>query len=336
MHTREGERNMFKSEDATMQATPNSEQPFTEAKPNVNARDLQTWIDNKAILTPTGGFLASGYTHTINPYVGCAFAGALCGTFCYAQHNPWITQGRPWALYGAKRNIRDAYRHDYDRLKHARHGAPRPLKVYMSSSTDPYIPQERRLGLTQALLEEMVQRPPDVLVLQTHNTLIHRDLDLIVAIAARCELWVSLTIETDMDPVPGFPRHSSPPAERLETLEMFRSAGVRTQATISPLMPLANPESFARRLDAACERVIVDHYLLGDGSGGSRTKRTSFIQRLEQAGFAEWTTIEKLWEVRDFLAGVLGAERVLVSCEGFNAVCKVQIGRAVPENRQGC
>jgi DNA repair photolyase len=307
-----------------MQATPHSQQPFIRGKADVKRLDPTTWIDNKTILTPTGGFLASGYTHTINPYVGCAFAGALCGTFCYAQHNPWITQGRPWALYGAKRNVREAYRHDYDRLKRSRHSTLQPLKIYMSSSTDPYVPQERRLGLTRALLQEMVERAPNVLVLQTHNTLIRRDLDLIVEIAARCELWVSLTVETDMDPVPGFPRHASPPAERLETLEMFRNAGVRAQATLSPLMPLADPQAFARRLDAACERVIVDHYLLGDGSGGLRTKRTSFIQRLERAGYAEWTKLDKLWEVRDFLAGVLGTERVLISCEGFNAVGKAR------------
>jgi len=190
----------------------------------------------------------------------------------------------------------------------------------MSSSTDPYVPQERTLEHTHALLEEMVQRPPDVLVLQTHNTLIHRDLDLIRAIAARCELWVSVTVETDMDPVPGFPPHASPPAQRLEILKAFRHAGVKTQATLSPLMPLAHPETFARQLDAACERVIVDHYLIGDGSKGLRTKRTDFEQRLVQAGFGAWTTLEKMWEVRDFLADILGAKRVLVSCEGFNAV----------------
>ena len=39
-------------------------------------------IENKTILTPTGGFLGKSYTHTLNPYVGCGFAGALCGTFC--------------------------------------------------------------------------------------------------------------------------------------------------------------------------------------------------------------------------------------------------------------
>jgi DNA repair photolyase len=303
---------------------PMTDKPSLTFMPQVGRADSTTWIENKTILTPTGGFLAPGFTHTLNPFVGCAFAGALCGTFCYAQFQAGIPKGRPWALYGAKRNIREAYQHDYNRLKHPRQGDSRPLRIFMSSSTDPYIPQEHRLGLTRALLEEMVERPPDVLVLQSHNILIQRDLDLIVQIAARCELWVSLTAETDMDPVPGFPRHASSPAKRLETLKTFRQAGIHTQAAIAPLMPLANPSAFVQALNQACDRVIVDHFLLGDGSGGSRTRRTTFIQRLYAAGYGEWTSLDKLWEVRDFLAGVLGAERVLVSREGFNAVGKRQ------------
>jgi DNA repair photolyase len=279
-----------------------------------------SWIDNKSILTPTSGFLSSGYTHTLNPYVGCAFAGALCGTFCYAQHQHWITRGRPWGLYGAKRDIREAFQRDYDRIKHPRNGSPRPLRIYMASSTDPYVPQEARLGLTRAILEEMQQRQPDVLVIQTHTTLVSRDLDLIRPLSQRCELWVSITCETDMDPVPGFPSHASRPAKRLETLKNFRDAGIPTQATVSPLMPLADPENFAHALDAACDRVVLDHYLLGDGSHGARTKRTNFLALLEQAGFGEWTGMEKFWEVRDLFSRVLGEARVLVSVEGFNAV----------------
>jgi DNA repair photolyase len=278
-------------------------------------------VANKTILTPTGGYLASGFTHTVNAYLGCAFAGALCGTFCYAQQNVWITRGRPWGLYGAKRDVREAYRRDFDRLKHPRRGAPRPLRIYMSSSTDPYVPQERTIGLTRGLLEEMRDRPPDVLVIQTHHTLIARDLDLIEELSLRCEFWVSITVETDMDPVPGFPRHASPPARRLEVLRAFRDRGVATQAAVSPLLPLADPEGFARRLDEACDRVIVDHYLIGDGSpGGLRTRRTGFVRRLEQAGFAEWTSLDRLWEFRDLLSRLLGPSRVLVSREGFNAV----------------
>ena len=283
-----------------------------------------TWIENKSILTPTSGFLDSGFTHTLNPYVGCSNAGSLCGTFCYAQHFKSITKNRPWGLYGAKRNIGEAYQRDYDRLKHPRKGDPKPVRIYMSSVTDPYLPQEKQLCLTQTILEAMQDRPPDVLVIQTHTILINRDFDLIQQLARKCELWVSITCETDMEYVPGFPPHPSRPAKRIETLKRFREARIQTQATISPLMPLADPEQFAKALHAACDRVIVDHYDYGDGTHGARTRRTNFPQLLEQAGFGEWNNKEKLWEIRDILAGVLGEDRVLVSADGFNAVGQTQ------------
>jgi DNA repair photolyase len=278
-------------------------------------------VENASILTPTGGFLAAGYTHTINVYRGCAFAGTVCGLYCYAQHNQWITKGRPWGFYGAKDGVVEAYRRDHDRIKRPRRGEPRPLKIYMSSSTDPYIPQERTLRLTRALLEAMIDRPPDVLVVQSHHTMAERDIDLFAELSKRGEVRLSLTVETDMDRVPGLPPHASPPSRRLNVLEAFRGRGIPTQATISPLLPLADPSAFARRLDAACDRVILDHYLIGDGSpGGWRTRRTGFPDRLAAAGFGEWNELSKLDEVRDLLASVLGADRVLVGCEGFNAV----------------
>jgi uncharacterized protein YecE (DUF72 family) len=61
--------------------------------------------------------------------------------------------------------------------------------------------------------------------------------------------------------------------------------------------------------------------VIGDGSpGGWRTRKTGFPERLVAAGFGEWNDLAKLHKVRNLLAGVLGAERVLVGCEGFNAV----------------
>ena len=65
-------------------------------------------IDNTSILSPTRGFLGSGFTHTLNPYSGCAFAGSVCGLFCYAQHDGNITRGRAvGALRGEeKRRVR--------------------------------------------------------------------------------------------------------------------------------------------------------------------------------------------------------------------------------------
>ena len=92
-------------------------------------------------------------------------------------------------------------------------------------------------------------------------------------------------------------------------------------------MPLADSEAFARRLDVACDRVIVDHYLMGDGSrNGWRTKRTTFASRLEEAEFSAWNTLAKLWEIRELLAGMLGEESVLVGCDGFNSVGRNGVG----------
>jgi DNA repair photolyase len=278
-------------------------------------------VEHRSILTATGGFLKAGYTHTLNPYSGCSFASAACGTFCYAQHNGWITRGRPWGLYGAKTDAAGAYARDFDRLRRPRRGAPKPLRIYMSSSTDPYLPQEASLGLTRGVLEAMLaDRAPDLLVVQTRSPLVLRDLDLLRALGERCRVWLSMTVETDLDPVPGLPPHATPPAKRLATLAAFRAAGVRTQAAVSPLLPIDDVPGFAAKLDAACERVIVDHYLLGDGSHGLRTKRTGFVERLVANGHERWTRLEALAEVRAVLATRLGADRVLVSCDGFNAV----------------
>ena len=56
-----------------------------------------------SILTPTSGFLAPGFTHTINAYRGCAFAGSFCGLYCYAQHNQWIPRGERGAFTAPSR-----------------------------------------------------------------------------------------------------------------------------------------------------------------------------------------------------------------------------------------
>lgn len=152
------------------------------------------------------------------------------------------------------------------------------------------------------------------------SALIHRDLKVIKKLCEYCKVWVSITVETDMDPIPGFPKHAFPPLKRLDTLKAFKIEGISTQATISPLMPLADSIKFSHSLDEACDRVILDHYLIGDGSNGLRTKRTDFVDMLVSNGYSEWTKIEKLWEIRDLFQSVLGKSRILISRDGFNAV----------------
>ncbi|RMG09558.1 MAG: radical SAM protein [Planctomycetota bacterium] len=296
--------------------------PFARPGPSVGVGEHRRVrlprVENRGILTPTGGYLARGFTHTLNPYLGCSFAGGLCGRFCYAQHNPFVVRGRPWGLYAAKGAVRAPYLAERGRAARPRRGPPRPVRIYMSSSTDPYLPQERELRRTREALEAMLEHPPDALVLQTRSPLALRDLPLLAELAARCRFLLSVTVETDLDPVPGLPPHATPIAARLELLAAFREEGLRTQAAVAPLLPLGDPWAFARRLGEVCERVVLDHYLLGDGSEGRRTARTDFPALLEAAGYGAWCTLEPYGRFAATLREVLGAERVLLGCEGFN------------------
>lgn len=266
----------------------------------------------RSILTRTGGFLA-GFTHTLNPYRGCAYGGSLCGVACYA---PALLRGaraaEPWGSFlEAKTNAADAYRADLPRER--RRG---PVRIFMSSVTDPYVPQERRLRITRAVLEAMADEPPDRLALQTHTPGPLRDLDLL----RRIPCAVQITVETDRASIPGLPPHAFRPAERIAALAEVRRAGLRSVGVVAPLLPLDDAQGFARSLERACDFVILDHWRIGDGSReGARTRRRGLPDRLDAAGLGSWNRLEALHETAELFRRILGPERVGISAGGFNA-----------------
>jgi DNA repair photolyase len=284
----------------------------------------------RGILNPTGGFLGDGFTHTVNLYRGCALGNSLCGLYCYAQWNAHHVQGRPWGGFlDTKTNVEEAYRAQYDRLKHPPRGEPKPLRIFCSSVTEPYPPQERTARRMRRLLEEMRIRPPDLLVIQSRTPLVVDDLALLQELHEFCRVQVNITVETDKDNLPPpFPRHAYSPASRIEALRTLRDAGLWTVATVSPLLPLDEPRRFAQRLEAASDRVILDHYLLGDGSpNGQRTRQTQLPVLLERNGYADWTSLKTFQEVVGIFREVFGGnDRVGISKAGFNAVASHEIG----------
>lgn len=265
----------------------------------------------RSILTRTGGFL-EGFSHTLNPYRGCTYGNALCGVGCYAPALMRGSGGSWGSFLEAKTNAAEIYVRDVARER--RRG---PVRIFCASVTDPYVPQERRLRVTRRILEAMVDRPPDRLVLQTHTPGPLRDLDLLRALP--CDLAVQISVETDRDRLPGLPPHAFPPAERLAALRALKDAGLRAVGVVAPLLPLRDPEAFARALDHACTSVIVDHWLVGDGSkDGARTRRRGLPDILEAHGFGAWNRLEALHETAALFRRVLGADRVGVSRDGFN------------------
>ncbi len=277
----------------------------------------------RTIVNRTGGFLA-GFTHTINPYHGCSYGGTLCGLPDYAPEIVGVFgEKRIWGRYlDVKVNAAEAYVADHDRIRAS--GQP-ALRLYMSSVTDPYVPQERRYRITRRILEKMRERPPDLLALQTHTPNVLWDEDLIVDLSGRFPLSLQISVETDRESFgPPFPRHAYPVGERLAALERLRSRGVRTVAVVAPLWPLEDTEGFAGRLEKAATFVVLDHFLLGDGSrDGARTRNRlavagrSFPDLLVEAGYGEWTRLEALDRVKEVFLRVLGPDRLGISRQGF-------------------
>jgi DNA repair photolyase len=279
----------------------------------------------KSILTPTGGFL-SAYTHSLNPYRGCAYGSTFCGAACYAPEVRFGAPAGPWGSYlEVKVNAPEVYPADVARARRA----GRRVVVFMASVTDPYVPQERRYRITRRLLEAMRRAPPDALVLQTHTPYPLWDVDALVALGDRTRLIVQISIESDRDHILGFPRPAHSVEARIAALRALGARGIRTVAVVSPLMPLRDPEAFAACLGGAADAVILDHYLVGDGSAaGARTRRrkahldATVPDLLTAAGFEEWTRLEKFREIVDRFRAVLGPARVGVSADGFNRVVR--------------
>ena len=56
-------------------------------------------VVSKSVLTPANGFL-SGYTHSLNPYMGCAWGENGCGVYCYVAESPIARfAGKPWGQW---------------------------------------------------------------------------------------------------------------------------------------------------------------------------------------------------------------------------------------------
>jgi len=212
-------------------------------------------INARSIFSPAIGFIRrGGFDWTCNPYVGCSFG---C-TYCYAMFLPQNHRPREdWGKwFQAKINA----------VELARKQAPKVAgqAVYMSSVTDPYLPAERSLCLTRGILEALLPHQPRLLI-QTRGPLVVRDLD-----AIRCfhSIRVNMSIPTDSEEVRHAFEPKAPPLERRwQALAEVKAAGVPTGICVTPMLPLENPEAFARRIIAFEPDVLVTQHFHDSGGG---------------------------------------------------------------------
>ncbi|MCV9885065.1 SPL family radical SAM protein [Metabacillus halosaccharovorans] len=235
----------------------------------------------KKILTEAKGYLDVGFTHSLNPYSGCGFS---C-LYCYVREMPIQRfKDLPWGEWvDIKTNAAENYRKEIQRLRKK----AIPVNIFMSSATDPYQPIERKATITRRLLEEMIDHPPDFLQIQTRSPLIKRDIDLLVILKEKCNVLVSMTIETDREDIKRlFAPYAPGITLRLNAMKELRNAGISTQASISPVLPFT--PDFPKVLQGKADHIWIDTLSIGDGLMGKRSERLGMPTLFEEHGLSKW------------------------------------------------
>lgn len=285
----------------------------------MSAGVVVTEVSVAQVLTRASGYLDPVSTHSLQPYRGCTYGRSLCGVGCYVRANPWVTQGREWGGFlEVRTDAAASYLRGAPRERRWARGRGRDFSIFMSSSTDPFVPQERRHRVTAQVLEAMLDEPPDELIVQTHSPLVLDALDALVALGAVARVRVHLTIESDRDRMPGLPAPAASVDRRFQAAARLREAGLFTVVTAAPLLPLADPEAFFARVARCADALVLDHFVGGDGSpGGARTRRTGLPAAMAEVDPAsvDAAYLEGLLP----LARAAMPGRVGVGAEGFAA-----------------
>jgi DNA repair photolyase len=260
----------------------------------------------KRLLTPTGGYLA-GYSHTLNPYAGCAFA---C-SYCYVRAMPvGLFRKQAWGSWvDVKQPAAEQLQKELQRAK-----KKGPVTIFMSSSTDPYQPLEYKEKVTRSLLEAMVAEKPDFLFVQTRSPLVTRDIDLFVQLKDR--IRISITVETDLEEMRQLFTPSAPPLQaRLQALNQLVAADLPVQATISPVLP--SSRAFAQTLASIVNRVCIDDFFMGDGKSGKRTEKLGIGEIYAAHRLDKWYSKTAYLDVLAQLRQHFAEGQIFVSQKGF-------------------
>ena len=121
--------------------------------------------------------------------------------------------------------------------------ADRKLVVELSTSSDPYPPEEDAFRLTRGALSLLLERGFRVLIL-TKSDMVSRDLDLIMGKPVSVSMTIT-TLDESLARViePGAP----PPSRRVRCLEMLARSGVPVSVRVDPVIPYLNDDPPALR-----------------------------------------------------------------------------------------
>jgi len=156
------------------------------------------------------------FKYTVNPYTGCSH---LC-LYCYAS-----SYVRDFFNPRKKDRLLEHIVKDIRRI-------PRNSIINISSSSDPYIPQERELMLTRKVIEMLIGSYTVEIV--TKSDLVTRDVDLL----AEGKSVVSITITTlNEDLAKKLEPMAPSPLKRIKAVTELSGKGVPVVVRLDPIIP---------------------------------------------------------------------------------------------------
>ncbi len=162
--------------------------------------------------------------YTLNPYTGCTH---MC-IYCYASSYIGRKPSTP------KRDLVNRVQRDLDRILRRQKD---PL-INMSTSSDPYPPEERQLKLTRKLLE-VFSRYSIRLLITTKSSLVTRDIELL----RRIRTAVAITITTlDSNLARKLEPNAPSPNDRLRAIELLAREGIPVAVRVDPVIPYINDD----------------------------------------------------------------------------------------------
>lgn len=225
------------------------------------------YINSASILTEAKGFMGA-YDYTLNPYSGCSFG---CN-YCYAAFFSRSSED--------KNNWGNWVRVKENALQLLMKLRKKPLlnkTIYISSVTDPYQPIERQLELTRSILQELSTYHKPRLVVQTRSPLVTRDIDILKQFEF---VQVNMTVTTDSEDVrkafePLCPSNKS----RLSAIKEVTESGIQTCITMTPLLPVQNPNEFVNALlQTGVKKFVVQPFHPDKGKFIASTRELAFEQ----------------------------------------------------------
>lgn len=184
---------------------------------------------------------------SLNPYRGCEHGCVYCyarPTHSYLNLSPGLDfETRIFAKVNAVELLR----------KELSRPGYRCEPIAFGVNTDAYQPVERHYRLTRQLLEvcEAFNQPVGLI---TKSAQIENDLDILVRMAARRLVHVTLSITT-LDPA--ISRHMEPrttaPARRVEAVRRLAAAGIPLNVNVAPIVPFLTDHELERILETVAE-----------------------------------------------------------------------------------